>query len=458
MYTSIRRRRSNSSDYWPGFVDVLSSLLLVLIFLLVVYMLAQYFLQRTVTGQSEALAELNKQVTELAQMLSLERQTNRDLGVILSELSTDLENTTNERNQLLLDLDKAILERDNVTLQLQRFRSESAMKAEELTEEIEIGNDKVRVLLSDLERLKRDIIALNAVRKDLELQVSNLASSVKSQEIEMQMLQESLTSERDLKKELQSKLDTSVERTSLAQKTLESRNIELRELQTLYMNTKSALESEKELSLQQQEQVSLLNQQIMILRQQLKKIETALEISEQLSAEQEIIIADLGKRLNLALAAKVEELAQYRSEFFGKLRDVLGNSRDFSIIGDRFVFKSEVLFKSGEAKLNIAGEKRLETFATILKEVIPQIPDNLPWILQVDGHTDNRPIRTAQFPSNWELSSARAISVVNFLSSLGIPPHRLSATGYGEFQPIDERNDEIGHRRNRRIELKLTQR
>jgi len=202
----------------------------------------------------------------------------------------------------------------------------------------------------------------------------------------------------------------------------------------------------------------MLSEQIQALRQQLLRIENALDISESKTKEQDVVIADLGRRLNLALAAKVEELASYRSEFFGRLREVLSDRTDFTIIGDRFVFQSEVLFGSGSDLLGDTGKDRLTKFATILQEVMARIPNDLPWILQVDGHTDVRPIQTARFPSNWELSSARAISVVNHLIQGGIPPQRLSATGYGEFQPIDERNDEIAYRRNRRIELKLTQR
>ena len=194
------------------------------------------------------------------------------------------------------------------------------------------------------------------------------------------------------------------------------------------------------------------------MRAQLARIEAALDTSEAKSEEQKVVIVDLGRRLNLALAAKVEELAEYRSEFFGRLRQVLAGRQGFTIIGDRFVFQSEVLFGSGSAELGQSGKQSLNTFANVLKDVMTRIPKDLPWILQVDGHTDRIPIETPRFPSNWELSAARAIEVVNYLITRGISPTRLSATGYGEFQPIDERDDEIAHRRNRRIELKLTQR
>ena len=194
------------------------------------------------------------------------------------------------------------------------------------------------------------------------------------------------------------------------------------------------------------------------LREQLKRIEAALDVSEAKSTEQNVVIADLGRRLNLALASKVEELARYRSEFFGRLREVLGNRRDIRIVGDRFVFQSEVLFESGSAELGIEGAQQLAALAMALIEIARQIPAELHWILRVDGHTDRVPIATARFPTNWELSTARALSVTHFLVDQGIPPDRLAATGFGEFQPLDPRNDEIAFRRNRRIELKLTQR
>ena len=170
------------------------------------------------------------------------------------------------------------------------------------------------------------------------------------------------------------------------------------------------------------------------------------------------MIADLGKRLNVALARKVEELSRYRSEFFGRLREILGDRRDIRVVGDRFVFQSEVLFDSGSDQIGLGGQDQLAQLAAALLEIASSIPPELHWVLRVDGHTDVVPISTGRFPSNWELSTARAVSVVKFLIGQGVPPERLAATGFGEFQPLDSRADEIGHRRNRRIELKLTER
>ncbi|MGQ3028264.1 MAG: peptidoglycan -binding protein, partial [Ferrovibrionaceae bacterium] len=194
------------------------------------------------------------------------------------------------------------------------------------------------------------------------------------------------------------------------------------------------------------------------LREQMASLQKALDASEAKDKEQEAQISDLGRRLNVALARKVEELSKYRSEFFGRLREVLGNRRDVQIVGDRFVFQSEVLFPSGSAELNDAGREQMAKLAKTLMEISAEMPQDLPWILRVDGHTDRIPIKTAQFPSNWELSTARAATVAKFLIGQGVPPNRIAAAGFGEFQPLDDRDDEIALRRNRRIELKLTER
>tara|TARA_Y100001970_G_scaffold19801_2_gene22370 strand:- start:12587 stop:13963 length:1377 start_codon:yes stop_codon:yes gene_type:complete len=458
MYLSTRRRRNTSSDYWPGFVDVLSSLLLVMIFLLVVYMLAQHFLQRTIYGQSEALNDLNIQISELSEMLAFERQENSKLQIQLSKISLDLETTLASNSSLRTQVEDLMQENTKLTSSLENLRIESEDSITKLKSSLSSEEENARFLLADIERLKRDVLALETVRNELQNEVFTLHSNLTSKKSEIDALEIGFKNERDLSKKLKAELSDQSELTLLAQETLTKRDIQLEELHNLYLNSENKLSEKTKLSEKQNSQINALNQQILALRNQLKELEYILRESELKSAEQEVVIADLGKRLNLALAAKIEELAEYRSEFFGKLKDVLADRQDFSIIGDRFVFQSEVLFQSGKADLNDKGKQRLSIFSNALKEVIPRIPNELPWILQIDGHTDKRPIKTLKFPSNWELSSARAISVVNFLIKSGIPSHRLSATGYGEFQPIDNKDDEIAYRRNRRIELKLTQR
>ncbi len=220
----------------------------------------------------------------------------------------------------------------------------------------------------------------------------------------------------------------------------------------------SQIESEKRVSARALAQVELLNQQISALRRQLSALEAALDVSEKRDKDAQTRIADLGQRLNLALAQRVQELSRYRSEFFGRLHAILGNRPDIRVVGDRFVFQSEVFFDSGSAAVRPEGLVELDKLAGALLELEKQIPKEIAWVLRIDGHTDVRPIVTAQFPSNWALSSARAISVVQYLIAKGISPQRLVAAGFGEFQPLDNERTEDAYRRNRRIELKLTER
>ena len=469
------RRRGSRADYWPGFVDLMSTLLLVMIFLLVVYMLAQYFLQQSLSEEEEKKDSLTTQLEDRKKDLADVQQENAGLRIDLAQLSAQLQTSLSFRDQLMAELSMVTSERDTLQLRLRNMTGEGQAAMAEAAQaaiEIEAGEERIKVLLSDVERLRRDIDALQAVRRDLEAKVGLMAaalvesrSELDQSEDETAAVRADLSALRDTRAELETRLSDEQERTVLAQRTLADREIRLAEVQALHLAAQTTIEGNeaslsetRALSARQRDQIAVLNQQLDALRTQLNRVEQALQISELKSEEQEVTIANLGQRLNMALAAKVEELAAYRSEFFGRLREVLSDRRDFTIIGDRFVFQSEVLFASASADLGAEGHDKLAKFAQVLKDVMVQIPTELPWILQVDGHTDARPIQTARFPSNWELSAARAISVVNFLIALGIPAERLSATGYGEFQPLDDRDDEIAHRRNRRIELKLTQR
>lgn len=205
-------------------------------------------------------------------------------------------------------------------------------------------------------------------------------------------------------------------------------------------------------------QVELLNQQILALRRQLTALESALEASETKQKDSQSRIADLGQRLNVALAQRVQELSRYRSDFFGRLRAILGTRPDIRVVGDRFVFPSEIFFDTGQAELRPGGRDELDKLAGALVELEKKIPPDIPWVLRVDGHTDIRPISNPQFPSNWALSAARAISVVEYLVSKGVSPQHLVAAGFGEFQPLDPDRTEEAFQRNRRLELKLTER
>ncbi|MAZ03367.1 MAG: hypothetical protein CMN56_09530 [Sneathiella sp.] len=458
-----RRRRGQRAPYeiWPGFVDALTTLLLVIIFLLVVFVLAQFFLSQALSGRDAALEKLNQQVNELADLLAIERRTSANLENQISQLTIDMTRLEEERDSVIIQLDtltsralSAEEDRDRLTVLLREEKEKTAEMEERLSaseQKLDISEESLKASLAELESLRRDIATLEETRKNLEEEVGKLAATIEDKDSEIGNL-------RDRSKELEARIADEQERTNLAQEEIEAREIRLAELQTLYLQTQDKLDEEEDLSAAARAQVAALNTQINALRSELAKLNQLLDASEAKDAEQEAQIADLGKRLNQALAAKVQELQQYRSEFFGKLREVLRNRPGISVVGDRFVFQSEVLFDAGSAELGPDGKQDMAKFAETLLEIARDIPTDIDWILRVDGHTDKQPISTARFPSNWELSTARAVSVTKFLISQGVPPNRLAATGFGEFQPIDSRDDEIGYLRNRRIELKLTER
>lgn len=421
MY-ALGRQGRRSINIWPGFVDGLATLLLVVIFVLMVFMVAQYFLATALTGRDEALGRLEQQINELADLLALERAANVELRLNVAQLSTELQSSLSARETLAAQLAAAIEERDTIERVLADAQAEAAKASGELEDAykvIEADKEKIEAQLTELAILK-------SLRDEMTAELARLDA--------LAAAHEEATEE-------------------LAEKKAEAERLAARLLQS-----EQATSEQVELNSEAQRKLDLLNRQILALRQQLARLGELLDESEAKNKEQEVQIADLGKRLNLALATKVQELARYRSEFFGRLREVLGNQPGIRIVGDRFVFQSEVLFGSGSAELGSEGRAQLAELARTLKEVSASFPDDIDWILRVDGHTDVNPISTAQFASNWELSTARAISVVKYLISQGIPAYRLAATGFGEFQPIDEGRDEIAHRRNRRIELKLTQR
>lgn len=451
---ALARRSRGSPNIWPGFVDALAALLMVIIFLLTVFMLSQFFLNELLSGRDEALARLERQISELSDLLSLERQASTDLRLSIAQLSDQLQSSTAERDAMSTQLAELAAMRDALAARAEKSEADAARVGAQLEDAFKVisaDKEKIKIQLAELESLRRDILALRTVRKDLEAKVGKLAAN-------LQTTERDLTVARDRSKALEARLASEQERTTLAQREIEKRDIRLSELLMRVEESETALADERELGATQRSRIALLARQIAALRKQLQRIGALLEASETRTAKQQVQIADLGRRLNLALAARVEELSKYRSEFFGRLREVLGDHPGIRVVGDRFVFQSEVLFASGSAELNPKGEAQIARLATTLTEIGKKIPKDINWILRVDGHTDRVPIQTAAFPSNWELSTARAISVVKFLVDHGVPADRLAATGFGEHQPLDPRQNQAGYSRNRRIELKLTQR
>jgi chemotaxis protein MotB len=451
---ALARRSRGSPNIWPGFVDALAALLMVIIFLLTVFMLSQFFLNELLSGRDEALARLERQISELSDLLSLERQASTDLRLSIAQLSDQLQSSTAERDAMSTQLAELAAVRDALAARAEKSEADAARVGAQLEDAFKVisaDKEKIKIQLAELESLRRDILALRTVRKDLEAKVGKLAAN-------LQTTERDLTVARDRSKALEARLASEQERTTLAQREIEKRDIRLSELLMRVDESETALADERDLGATQRSRIALLARQIAALRKQLQRIGALLEASETRTAKQQVQIADLGRRLNLALAARVEELSKYRSEFFGRLREVLGDHPGIRVVGDRFVFQSEVLFASASAELNPEGEAQIARLATTLTEIGKKIPKDINWILRVDGHTDRVPIQTPIFPSNWELSTARAISVVKFLVDHGVPADRLAATGFGEHQPLDPRQNQAGYSRNRRIELKLTQR
>jgi chemotaxis protein MotB len=405
---ALTRRSRYTVNVWPAFVDALASVLLVFIFVILIFVLAQFFLNERLMGRERVLDELSLQVNELANTLSLAREKSAELGARITELSSRLKATLAERDSLTSRL-TVTTQRAEVA---EATASQLEAKLEDASTIIAADKEKIELQLREIAGLQENIANLRQRRTELESRVAELAETVNQRD-------EQIVVAHDRGKALEADL-TEVKEESRAR-------------------------------------VALLNQQIAALREQLARLSAALALEESKGEEQKIKIAELGQRLNVALARKVQELSRYRSEFFGRLREALGDHPDIRIVGDRFVFPSELLFPTASATLIPAGGHQLTRLAETLKTVTSKIPSDIDWILRVDGHTDRRPIQTARFPSNWELSTARALSVVNYLIARGISPVRLAATGFGEFRPLDDRISEDAYKRNRRIEIKLTQ-
>lgn len=300
--------------------------------------------------------------------------------------------------------------------------------------------------------LSQEITGKDAVLNRLNNQIDELTALLALERSNKQDLQDSLAN-------IQANLIAAESERSRLQTLLDSNEGASAEVEGRIGELSSELQEERTLSQRALSQVELLNQQISALRRQIAALEDALDASEERDRESQTKIADLGRRLNVALAQRVQELNRYRSDFFGRLREILSDRSDIRIVGDRFVFPSEVLFSSGSEELNPEGRDEMLKVAQALLTIGREIPDDINWVLRVDGHTDNIPLSgTGRLRDNWELSSARATSVVKYFISEGVPAHRLVAAGFGEFQPLEDADTDDARAKNRRIELKLTER
>jgi len=376
--------RRSENFTWPGFVDALATLLMVIIFVLMVFVLIQANLAYRVSGQDATLGEMRQQLASLSELLNIERRASADLAADLAQLQIQLETSETDRSALAeqLSLVQATLgtrTSELTTLSAKQAETEAALAA------------------------ARD--ALDERLRALQMVEGQLALTEARNRTQQQTM-------RDLEAE------TTASKAEVAQMTLVLAG----------------------------------------LRQRIEELTALLAEKDRQAEADKVAIANLGKSLNNALASRVQELQQFRSEFFGRLRDVLKGRDDVQIVGDRFVFQSEVLFAPGQADIGPTGQSQLAQLAVALADIAAKIPDDINWVLQVDGHTDNLPVRAGRYTDNWDLSTERALSVVRFLVLQGVPAKRLAATGYGEFQPLTNGDSVADRRLNRRIELKITQR
>jgi len=528
---SIRGKILESTNIWPGFVDVLATLLIVIIFVLMVFTVSQIYLSDAISGRDKALEELRNKINELSkillvessekiealesleltekklkqeslqrknlegevskkevQILSLDQQIT-NLGSQIQLLTEELQIVANalkiyEGEEFLTLETKGLGEKINKALasrvdQLNKLNEELLLSKNETTKQLQIVeqlnnqlSNKEKALqdqVDQYQKLTNDLIAIN---ESLGLEDASLIEQLEAIKVKNQELKDlniSLIEKENVILDLRNKilqlnnvLSIGEEKQFTQQKEIDLLTSKIKILEKENFETETAknievMEAEK-IAKSSLEQVGQLSGEIDILTEEISTLNLALEASERDALVKELQIEDLGERLNKALTARVFELEKYRSEFFGRLQKILGERKDIRVVGDRFIFESELLFDSGSAILHEEGKKKLKQIGLTLKQTTEQIPSDIDWIIQVEGHTDKNPIKTTQYPSNWELSTARATKVIKLLLELGFNPSRLSAAGYGEFYPISEGDSEEELRQNRRIELKLTSR
>jgi chemotaxis protein MotB len=547
-----RRQRGGGLDVWPGYVDALSTLLMVIIFVLMVFVLAQGFLSVSLSSRDRALDRLNRQVEELAELLALERDQAGELRSALSRtaeelraaatardtLFTQLREMRDERDRLSGERDAARDERDLLTARLidleltgrgapERIASLEAELADALRRAEAAGGDAAQTVRqltetgrslsaertarqqlearaaeldrqlgesrgavetarqelagltrqlqetqAELANTQRQLAAMRAEMAALDRQVQADRGTIEARLSDITRLSEQIRALSAMRDQLERQAQEAARRageearlrTSAESATANEAERRIAAEQAVAAETEHRQAAERRLAEQTRlaesahAQVALLGRQLEELRNQLARLAAALDAAEASGRQKDVQISALGTRLNAALAARVEELQRYRSDFFGRLRDVLGERADVRIVGDRFVFQSEVLFPPASADLSERGQQQIREIAQVLRDISSRIPPEVNWLLRVDGHADRNPIRSARFASNWELSAARAIAVAQLLMAEGLPPNRVAATAFGDNQPLDTADTPEAYARNRRIELRLTDR
>ena len=584
---SLRNRLADTTNIWPGFVDVLATLLIVIIFVLMVFTVSQIYLSDAISGRDKALQDLRTQINELSKILVIETKDKEEALSTLSETEKKLEDTelnlqseqllseqlqtdvAKKRSEIFVQEQNIIALSEQISSLLKELRIvanaletyegqeitllETEGLGERINKALATRIDQLKILNQELDNanfklleseksLKSTIAELNEKNENLmaineslgleeggieeqllaiknknekllslndELEKTNIELSLRDEELQSQIsqyqelmndlleindslglkdasLNEQLDAIRFKNEELARLNKDLIQKDStifnLRGKISELNNVlslsedkqkqqleKLELLQSQIVSLEQENQTQKETSLEEiknmeiqasktLEQVEILSNQIDTLQKEIALLNDALEASESQALIKDLEIEVLGEKLNKALTSKVFELQKYRSEFFGKLQSILGDRKDIKIVGDRFIFESELLFDSASADLQLSGKEKLSEIGLTLKETTNEIPTDIDWIIMVEGHTDKRPIQTIRYPSNWELSSARANTVLKLLLDLGFPPNRLASAGYGEFFPISDGETESDLQQNRRIELKLTSR
>lgn len=473
-YTKSQRSEDNSI-IWPGFVDVLASTLMVIIFVVLLFTVAQVYLGDLVVGKNKQILSLEKTIeiqdeTIVEQDLSLSdkeiallerqeviKQLDTELDILDEEIKakqfeiSEKENLLTAKDEEITLQDELLKEKDETILTLDDLINKQALDITELNEIIARITEELSLSLEEKEELRGRLSSLNEEQENLKNKLQELGgenevlvSQLSDSQGRIQSLLESLSSSQGENEILETQISS-----------VENQNQSLRDqissleqdsvIQTTNLNDALA-------------QISRLSEDIKILSNEIQLLNNLLESKEAEIASNKIELGELGDRLNRVLTSELYKLQKYRSEFFGQLSETLGQREDIQIKGDRFIFQSEILFESGSTDIQSGGRVALSLIAKTLIDLSNQIPTDLNWILQVDGHTDKVPISTARFPSNWELSHARALEVVKFFIQQGIPADKLSANGYGEHQPISLGSSPEDLKLNRRIELKITQR
>jgi chemotaxis protein MotB len=463
-----RRSHGGGLEAWPGYVDALSTLLMVIIFVLLVFALAQGFLSVALSSRDQALDRVNRQVAELAEMLALERGQATEMRGTLNRTATELRAAAAARDALATQLREAREERERAGAERDAIRGERDRLAARVTDldlaarggaerlaslegRLAEALRRVEAAGGDAAQVARDLTAERAARQQAAARVAELETQARADRATIEARMADLANLYDQVRALAALRDQLERQAQEAQRRAGGEQ-ERRE------SAEARAGEQTRLAESARAQAALLTRQLDELRAQIARVAAALDVSEAAARDKDVQIANLGNRLNAALAARVEELQRYRSDFFGRLRDLLGERPEVRVVGDRFVFQSEVLFPPASAELSERGQQQIRAIAKLFQELVSRFPEDVNWVLRVDGHADRNPIRSSRFASNWELSAARAIAVAQLLIQEGLPANRVAATAFGDNQPLDVADTPEAHARNRRIELRLTDR